>query len=587
MAIELDTLFNETISTNIKSLTYIANYNHKSYIDQWTTSLGTFDLGEAAKQTLITLLELRRLDCPDLIRFELLQQIETNLVHLSQALEHHYLSNSLLDTKRDQQISDLVLEIKAQHALIYLDIFKRSHTQLDNDQFSFFEFSLKKKLNLLRKQAALLTLTHLTDLLYSLQQLYFDTPRKFWQSAYFVFYIACEHSFECEPIEHVISNPLINTLHKAFAHLILQNILNHHKLRQLETRDLMVCTPYWTDLITFNLTPQPDSKYYFEYQKDDAPKLYHYGQYLNQSDDLSPAYYISVYALLNYIDSTLKPNSRYYAKQEENALTVILKHHIQSVLSVDLERLQPRFVDEGTLDLCLGISSAHFFLSNHIPFKETLTLQHQYTVQNSAIGSFNALEDESSFMSSRSHEQDFNTEINKVYQVSITNRSETGYGVKWHHKSVKRLRTGEFILIRTSSDDAWTGGVIRWIKNTNHYFIEFGIELLASRMCPVAVSINKVNVTHIYHPAVVMENQNGDYMLVLPSSQIFYSGQTLNLRFASQELRIFLKSSIVLTQGCATFHFDLLEQSKLPVLKDFFEQYVYLSNLQDPWESLK
>lgn len=106
-------------------------------------------------------------------------------------------------------------------------------------------------------------------------------------------------------------------------------------------------------------------------------------------------------------------------------------------------------------------------------------------------------------------------------------------------------------------------------------------------MAPVAVSLGKKTAEVIYHPAILTIDDNNKFSLILPSPQIFHENQNLTLRFGTEELRIFLKQCISLVQSCARFDFDLLEQSKLTLLNDYFESQVNNIDTQDLWEALK
>lgn len=582
MAVKLDKLFNEPVSLNIQALTYIANY--KTDIDLWINSLAELELGEAAKQIFITLLELRSFDCSDLVRFQIIQHLEPQLAHLLRSLEQHYLNNTLLDTKRDQQISDLVLEIKSHHALLYNEILARTEQTLTQHNFSLFEFNLKKKLTKLRKQASFLSLERLTNLLYSLQILYYDVPQNFWALSYTAYKNALTHQYYTERIDTVLdTESTVDTVQKSFCRLLLLYLLNNHKLRQSEIKELMQCIGYWTALVQLFEHPQAHSTYYCDTATDHPPHFY-----FSHMSVQSQAIYIDLSALCTYIESTLKPNAHYYSKQEQKLLTQVLKHHIINILTLDPSGISPRYNEQGTFEIALGMTSAHFFLSHAKHFKETLALDSDIAIKNN-LQSLNHLNNETTAqLSARRYEQRFNAEITKIYQVNLINRSDSGYGLQWQNKMVKNFRTGEFVLLKEHQQDEWTGAIIRWMKNSNEQAIDFGVEKVAEQMCPIAVCLPNQNTPQpVYHPAILYRNPKQQFALVLPSAQIFYEEQSLILRFAYTELRIYLKQSHILMQNCATFDFELLEQSKLTLLQQHFEQHLTALKTQDLWESLK
>lgn len=580
MSVKLNKLFSETPLLDIKELTYISNY--KNNIDEWSDALIHLELGEAAKQIFTTLLELRSLNCDDFLRYSLLEKTQQSLTHLLNSLEQHYLSNSLLDTKRDQQIADLVLEIKAHHALIYVDMFKRAHQVLVTNKFSLFEFNQKKKLNQLRKQSAFFAFKNLNKLLYSLQLLYLDAPKFFWSNAYFLYHTAKEFGFDTEKAQDL--NPeytnTIDTIESGFTQLILASLLNSHKLRQTEMRDLIQFISYWTELVRISKEPDPHSQYVLNYLNDQSPKYYVKSEYFDKD-----SYYINVSNLITYIDAVLQPNARYYSKYEEKNFTNVLKHHVQATLDPDNIRHSPRFSEEGKIELALGITSAHFFLSYAQHFKETLQLDEPYSPPQPALS--NMLADKEMQLSSKTHEQRFNAEVTKIYSAGIVNRSETGYCLQWLENAPRYLRAGEFILIRENADSPWNGSIIRWLKTNNEHHIEFGIELFSKKMCPVAICIPKAGTAPIYHPAVLFSEEDHMFSIIVPSAQIFHENQNLILRLGQTDIKMFLTRSTLLTQSCAKFMFDLLEQSKYPILEQYFEEHLNKLNTKDLWDSLK
>ena len=581
MSVKLNQLFSETPLLDIKELTYIENY--KNNIDEWSATLIHLELGEAAKQIFTTLLELRSLNCDDFLRFSLLEKIQNSLTHLLSSLEQHYLSNSLLDTKRDQQIADLVLEIKAHHALIYIDIFKRAHQVLVTNKFSLFEFNQKKKLTQLRKQCAFLGFKNLNKLLYSLQLLYLDVPKFFWSTAYSAFHIAKDYGFEAERINETTpetDEDDVTTVEGSFIQLILSSLLNSHKLRQTEIRDLIHFVTYWTELVRISKEPDQHTQYAFNHLHDNSPKFYVKSEYFDKD-----SYYINVSHLVAYIDAVLQPSARYYSKYEEKNFSNVLKHHVQSALNPDNIRHSPRFSDDGVMELSLGITSAHFFLSYAQHFKETLQLDEPYTSPQPALSKL--LADKEIQLSSKTHEQRFNAEVTKIYNSGIVNRSETGYCLQWLETTPRHLRAGEFILLRDNSDSPWQGSIIRWLKTNNQQQIEFGVELFSTEMCPIAICIPKPGNVPIYHPAILFFEENDLFSIIVPSSQIFHENQNLIFRLGQAEIKVFLTNSTLLTQSCAKFSFDLLEQSKYPILKQYFEEHLHKLNTQDLWDSLK
>ena len=584
MTVKLEKLFQESVDLNIKQLTYIANY--KTDTQSWATQLLQLDLGEAAKQVFVTLLELRSLNCSDLSRWKILQNIEPDLQHLLLSLEHHYLNNAMIDTLRDQQIADLVLEIKCQHALLYRDMAKRVQHQLENHKFSIFELSRKKKLTILRTYCAYAVVKLLTDLLYSLQLIYFDEPKHFWHTAYDIIWMARAFKFDKEKIDVSLEKYQTQQEHieNAFIELTLLSLLNNHKLRQEDLKHLKNCLPFWLHLVKISNDPHPEAKFCCNLFGDRAPSAV-----LNKFTDQRDSIYLNATELLNHIESTMQQNAAYFSKEEQQNLNIVIKSHVLTTLNNDGVRKNTRFADEGNVELALGINSAHYFLSSARHFKETLLRDTDLSIQNTTQSISELANDQEWKLSSKTFEQRYNAEITKIYATKVVNKSSTGYCLNWESELPKNLRTGDFILVREGADQPWIGALIRWLKNTNQQNVEFGVECIVEKMVPIAVSLSNAKrvADTIYHPALLCMDSKQNLSLLLPSPQIFHENQNLTLRFGTDELRIFLKQCFNLVQSCAQFNFDLLEQSKISQLNEYFESQSNNIDTQDLWEALK
>ncbi|KAF7276173.1 hypothetical protein GWI33_010851 [Rhynchophorus ferrugineus] len=409
-----------------------------------------------------------------------------------------------------------------------------------------------------------------------------EVPKRFWHSVYLVYRIAYLSNFSHEKLEKTHDvNQHPDTVDNAFSQLILLYLLNSNKLRQTEIRELRQCIKYWIPLVHFQLHANEKTKYVFNYLSDQAPRAYLSPQDTTFMHNASEVIYINLSELASYINTTLKDNAKYYSEEEEHNLNSVLKYHILNLLTQNPLRSSVRYADEGQVNVVFGITSAHFFLSNAKHFKETLALDIDISLQNSPQLLASMSNDREVHLMSKIHEQRFNAEISKTYTTQIVNRSELGFCLRWQNHPPKHLRTGEFILVQEIDNKLWTGALIRWMKHNQDQSIDFGIELLSAKMCPVAIYAPKQNSNPIFHPAILLLNQADQYSLILPGAQIFHENQNLSLRFGNLEIKIFLEKGIILTQSCARFSFDLLERSKQKLLDQYFEQQMDTTATQD------
>jgi hypothetical protein len=585
MMVKLDKLFTDTIVLDVQQLTYIPDFAQATAPQPWLEALTGLELGEAAKQVFVTLLELRCLNCQEPMRCKLLDEIAPVLAQVLIALEQHYLHQSILETPRDQQIAQLVLEIKSLIALIYSDIAKRTGQQLETRPFSLFDFRLKHRLRQLHKYATMQALLALCDLMHSVHLIYLELPKSFWTLTYTLFHLAQTHHARHDKVEPgYAAHHKVICIDYAFKQLLLLYILNSHKLSQFESNQLKLCIPYWLDLVKLEPQPNKHSKYELNLFKSHAPK-----PFIEQKYYASESLFLNIIALKNYLAESIGNNKICRSETERENLSSVLKFHSLSILDENNIRKNTRYTEEGEIQLLLGISSAHFFLSKAKHFKESLELNDVLTQD-----ARNYLEPEHKFSDyerqslNQSYSLQFNTEISTIYSASLVNRSSGGFCLQWTAPLSTHLRTGRFILSREHKDAPWSSGIIRWIKSLDHQMVQFGVELFSHHiLCPAAVKMVSTQQVHVYHPAIIVIGLDNQYTIILQSSQIFSENQNLILRLGQEELRIFLKTGSILTSNCARFDFDVLETSKRTTLQQCIEQRAYRTNTQDLWESLK
>src|SRR5690606_36853207 len=129
---------------------------------------------------------------------------------------------------------------------------------------------------------------------------------------------------------------------------------------------------------------------------------------------------------------------------------------------------------EAQINICFGLSVAHFYLSKGKNFNETLEHDANYNFQS-----------ESSFVSSMENTipsafssiQALDRETKQIHSAEVLDISVNGYRIKWTGVTPANLKTGEFILVQEKTLIQWRGGVIRWIKQPTDKSLEIGLEI--------------------------------------------------------------------------------------------------------------
>ncbi|EXH25900.1 P12 domain protein [Acinetobacter baumannii 1237893] len=314
----------------------------------------------------------------------------------------------------------------------------------------------------------------------------------------------------------------------------------------------------------------------------DHPPVYN----KKQSSNFNPSIFISTQALLEHVTATMHKNAQYMSKNEKIYLSPALKFHVQTFLGTTAQCRHERYEYNAALQICFGLSTAHFYLSKAKNFEETLQLSNNYNLQSESKVLSNLEKKEQQ----TSSYQRLSRESKTIYQTTVLDISVNGYRIKWSGEAPKNLRTGEYILVKETLHGQWRGGVIRWIKQSTEKSLELGLEILSQAMFPCAVHIQAERHTRNYHPALLLQTQNLEEIqntLILPGSQIFREQQTIHLRLGTEEIKVYLLKAQLITQSFIQFQFELLNEQQQYLLDQFMLKKNNTVNSQDLWEALK
>ncbi|SEO25904.1 GTPase [Acinetobacter sp. yr461] len=551
-------------------------------LNEWVTTLSIMQLGDTSKALFTAILELNELKCSETLRFDLIQTLHPTINNVLASLEKNFFNQGVISTDRNEHIIELAMLLRCYFASIYLNIAKNSHEQLQHQKFSLFAYKQKKNLQTARTLSTFHALQQLTSLLYQQHMLYSEPVKGQWLIAHQLYETAVQHKYHLVNINHIqgVHHPLGN-ITQAYAQLILLDILNTNQIRQSEIQALFQCSFDWARMIHILPKDTALTKYVVDPNKDHPP-VYN----TKRSSNFSPNIFIGTQALLEHVTATMHKNAQYISKNEKFYLSPALKFHVQTILGTTAQRRHERYEYNAELQICFGLSTAHFYLSKAKNFEETLQLNNNYNLQSESKVLSNLEKKEQQ----TSSYQRLSRESKTIYQTTVLDISVNGYRIKWSGEAPKNLRTGEYILVKETLHGQWRGGVIRWIKQSTEKSLELGLEILSQAMFPCAVHIQAERHTRNYHPALLLQTQNLEEIqntLILPGSQIFREQQTIHLRLGTEEIKVYLLKAQLITQSFIQFHFELLNEQQQGLLDQFMMKKGNNSSSQDLWEALK
>jgi hypothetical protein len=175
--------------------------------------------------------------------------------------------------------------------------------------------------------------------------------------------------------------------------------------------------------------------------------------------------------------------------------------HLAAAWGDIAERTFQRSEGKGTLNLCIGMSSLHYFLAGKRPFNETL----QQTVTTNAASfkadtrtpdvwsnAFDAQktnqwenglpfeEIKYSEPANKPSPAETNTpESYPTYEVTIVNISPGGYCLSWPKEVPSQLQAGELLGVQGLPQQGRSIAMVRWIRQVRGGGTQMGIELIA------------------------------------------------------------------------------------------------------------
>ncbi len=554
-------------------------------VNAWVAKLSIMHLGDTAQSVLQAILEISELNCSETLRFDLIQVLHPITENILSSLEKNILNQGLSHSERIEHIIDLSSRIRTYFANVYINIVQRSHQTLSSNKLSFFNFKQKRNLKTARTLATFYALEQLGLLLIQQQMIYNSALTHQWLITHHLYELAVknqEHSININQLQGTHFS--IQNIQQAYTQVLLLDILNTHQIRPTETQALYQCTFDWVKLVQVLPRETMLSRYIVDGSKD-IPPIYNRKHHTNFHTSL----YISTQNVLEHINSTLHRESEYLSKNEQVYLSAALKFHVQNVLGTTTERQHERYEYSAQLQICFSMQTAHFYLSKAKNFNETLHLNNNYGLQSES-NKHSAIASGSDVASNFSEIKHLDREAKQIYQAQVLDISVNGYRIRWSNETPKNLRTGEFILINESLNNKWKGAVIRWIKQSIHKTYEVGLEVLAQEIYPCAVKVSADRSTVNYHPCLMIMVQNlnePNISIILPNLPFFKEQQAIYLRLDTEEIKVYLTKTLLITQSVAQYEFELINDEQNHLIEQFVQKQSTNLNNQDVWEALK
>ncbi|MFO8142010.1 MAG: GTPase, partial [Marinobacter sp.] len=260
--------------------------------------------------------------------------------------------------------------------------------------------------------------------------------------------------------------------------------------------------------------------------------------------------------------------------------------HLVQALGILAKRNFNRISSQGTLEICVGLTAAHYFIAGEKTFAEFLDgngnneaepEQDNLFIRNANrnIDAWSGAHD-SGPNEDRLHATDapinFKTSTGasapagsdrnrpRAHHALLINTSPGGYCVAWESNVPASLQAGEVLGVREHRSHPWSVAVVRWLRHIRNQGTQIGIELLAPSAAPCGVRlIQKIGNSSEYLrglllPEISVVNQAAT--LITPRLP-FQSGSRITLLHDARENQGHLMKKLSATGSISQFELKL------------------------------
>ncbi len=541
--------------------------DHSSFFDceepavaQWIAELPMANLGQTTRKLYQALSELNQVRMLPAKRMALLEKLRTPIYYVSKCLTKHYLNQPIMLPEQPRKVAELSHTLHSQLAIGF--------TLVATHVAALGKRAGAKPGNLI---AAALHRT-ITDHTLNIQrhyQLYQPVKEKVWHNLHQFYNLAKQHKVLTKKVDD--SEYGSSTVENCYQRALLIGSCKPNQLRQEDFLHLFQPLTDWAELCQLSSAGE-DSLFVVDPSGDQAPV------YRELFKSPPPAHWLGLNTQklvhhLKKLRASAIPNTLKVVDNNHQISHDLLGHLIQSWGSMSKRTLM-RLETEDSLDLCIGLSATHHFVSGELSFEalveqrgaKTFTMQNEnpfLKVQSQQhrkkdvwdspykanVGQVDVAI-ESVDYHIRNNEANERAQTKDKYHshtVQIVNASAHGYCLDWPQNAEAPIKTGEIVGVKQSQSHNWSIAVIRWVCHDNNQHAQLGLELISPSAAPYGARIiHKTGAPAEYMRVLVLPELAATQtpITVLTPRVPFRSGQKVMLNQRAKEIQIQLGNKL-------------------------------------------
>lgn len=546
----------------------------------WINQLPMANTGEVSRQLYHAVIELNHLFSPPQQRMQFLELIREKIHFVCNELSRHYLGLAVALPEKQRKIANLSqalqLHLASGYKLCVLEFIDNGGADKNRRQIAM---AIHRAISEL---AATIVRSH---------QLYCPSPAQSWLECHRLFRFAHRNKLSVTQIEDdTLQHRHSSSVADSYKRILLLGCARPNQLRQSELAQVYELFETWSEYTDCGADTEDNSLFVVNMERDNPPI---YRSLLDHipgeesfgfdSRDLSAMVSDTLHARRN--NTTAESDLHIPTKIGDNLLL-----HLSQALGILAKRNFNRIDSRGTLEVCVGLTAAHYFVAGEKTFTEFVN------------GNDNAHHDEANFFarSSRMNEDawagahdaapsdealhspdapitfrgNYGTSPTNVadknrprsHHALLVNTSPGGYCVVWESSVPPSLQAGEVLGVREQRSHPWSVAVVRWIRQIKNQGTRVGIELLAPSASPCGVRLiqkignNSEYLRGLLLPEISVVNQSAT--LITPRLP-FQSGSRISMLHDGREDQGHLSKKVSSTGSISQFELKLQNATAL------------------------
>lgn len=498
-------------------------------VANWISKLPRANLGQTTRALYQAVTELNRVRLLPEKRLQILELIRPSIYFVTRALEKHYLNQPIALPEQSQKVANLAHTLHQSLSSGYTIV--AAHTAALGSRAG-----VKDPEALIAKSVHRATTDFTINILRHLE-LYEHVDKSIWNTLYQFYMLAAQHKVLKEKV--LDQECGFCTVEQAYIRTLLLGGSRPNQLRQEHFRKILKPLTKWAALCQLQ-TADGDCIFVINPDNDSHP-VYRSLFSNHVSNDWLGVNTTTLVAHLEKLKEQAEKEALIITDDDVSISKDLFDHLIASWSNIS-QRSFTRNKSDGELEICIGLSATHHFVSGELSFEsfveelgaKTITMQHDNPFLKQTItaqtrqkdvwdstyepnfGATDVAHDSIDFAIKETQSKDVDKNKYQSHVVNIYNASPQGYCVEWPESVPVQIKAGEIAGVKDPNSNNWSIAAIRWVGHDNGKF-QLGLELLSPSAAPYGARI------------IVKVGGQAEYMRVMVLPEIIAINQPVTL----------------------------------------------------------